>query len=101
MVNSSRQAGVSQFEGTYEFEVLRRIVGDAAAEEFLLVDYHLPERHSGAADVANGAVNIDHSDGVDTGAQFPPRGGTGFAGTAVLITPLAVNNSIPPLCRLP
>jgi hypothetical protein len=49
MADSGRQIGARSFEGTYPFEAVRRTLGYAAAEAWLLVDYHLPKGEAGAA----------------------------------------------------
>jgi hypothetical protein len=69
MVDSSRQAGVHRFDGIYEFEVLRRIAGDAAAEEFLLVDYKLHRGSSRAANVARNGLDLGDRNRHDGGAE--------------------------------
>ena len=74
VMTRSRQAGAHRFDGVYAFEVLRRIAGDAAAEEFLLVDYQLPKRSRGTPYIASGSVDVAHSDRIDAGAKFAARG---------------------------
>ena len=65
MVKHSRQAGVLDLQGTFAFEALRRIAGDEAATDFLLIDYQLPQFHAGTSDVMEDAIDIGERDWID------------------------------------
>ncbi|MGI8569732.1 MAG: hypothetical protein ACR2KT_12010 [Methylocella sp.] len=53
-----RQAGVHRFNGIIAFEALRLNFGEAAAEQFLIVDDNLNDSRSCAAGVQRDKVQI-------------------------------------------
>lgn len=62
MVDDSRQAGVHRLSGDYQFEVLRGIVGDAAAERASRIEYKLKERPPGASDIDDDLLDLGEGD---------------------------------------
>lgn len=53
-----------RFSGYFAFEFLRRLVGDAVAEEVLLVEYHFKKRSAGLADIRADGIYVCHGDRV-------------------------------------
>lgn len=68
----TRQADAHKFAGIYAFETLRRFIGDAAAEEFLLVEYRLQRNEPGLSDIVGNDPNLFERDQVHCELEFSP-----------------------------
>jgi len=68
MVSSHRFAGI------YDFEVLRRTMGEAFAEEWLLVEYRFCKARGGVAYVVNDAQDFVRRHGLIPQPELTPSG---------------------------
>jgi hypothetical protein len=62
MVKGSRQAGAHPLSGDYQFEVLRTIIGDDAAERASRIEYKLKERSPSKGDVGDDCLDFVQRD---------------------------------------